>query len=54
MEKREFTQFGTFSVSVMLPIFTFVLAMLFIAGINDLQKIVNLYSRIKSMRPANP
>ena len=35
MEKREFTQFGTFSVSVMLPIFIFVLAMLFIAGIND-------------------
>ena len=35
MEKRKFTQFGTFSVAVMLPIFIFVLVMIFTAGIND-------------------
>jgi hypothetical protein len=35
MEKRKFTQFGTFSVAVMLPIFVFVLVMMFTAGLND-------------------
>jgi hypothetical protein len=35
METKKFTQFGTFSVAVMLPIFVFVLAMMFTAGLND-------------------
>jgi len=35
MEKIKFTQFGTLSVAVMLPIFVFVLVLMFTVGLND-------------------